>query len=130
MSENRNYIKTVDESGSINISEDVIAAIVAAATTEVKGVYGLYYSAGKELSQAISKRGIARSVKLVLTEDDVQVDVYVLLAKDYSASDVGADIQKSVMTAVEDSVGVKVSAVNVHICGVSLKSKPQPQSEK
>ena len=130
MSESKHYIKTVDKSGSINISEDVVAAIVATAATEVKGVHGLYYSAGKELSQAISKRGVSRSVKLVLNEDDVQVDVYVLLAKDGSASEVGADVQKAVMTAVEDSVGVKVSAVNVHICGVSLKSKPQPQSEK
>ena len=130
MPESRHYIKTVDESGSINISEDVVAAIVAAATAEVKGVHGLYYSAGKELSQAISKRGISRSVKLVIHEDDIQVDVYVLLAKDYSASDVGADVQKAIMSAVEDSVGVKVSAVNVHICGVSLKSKPQPQPEK
>ena len=54
----------------------------------------------------------------------------ILLAKDGSASEVGADVQKAVTIAVEDSVGVKVSAVNVHICGVILKSKPQPAADK
>ena len=127
MTENKNYITKVDESGSINISEDVVAAIVASAATEVKGVHGLYYSASKELSRAISKRGIAKSVKLNVGEDSVQVDIYVLLAKDFSASEVGVELQKAIMSAVEDSVGIKVTTVNVHFCGVSLKSKPQTE---
>jgi len=130
MPENKTYLKTADESGSINISEDVIAAIVATAAAEVKGVHGLYYSPGKELSQAISRRGVARSVKVIIGKSDVQVDIYILLSKDSSASEVGADVQKAIISAVEDSVGATVSSVNVHICGVVLKRKPQSQPEK
>ena len=130
MSEQKHYIRTADENGSINISEDVIAAIVAAAATEVKGVYSLYYSANKEATLKISRKEISKSVKLEINEDDIGVSVYILLAKSHSANEVGLDVQKAVMSAVEDAAGVRVREVNVHICGVVLKSKPQPAVEK
>jgi len=130
MSDQKTYIRTIDENGSINISEDVIAAIVAAAATETKGVYSLYYSASKEAAQKISRKEISKSVKLEINGDDIGVTVYILLAKGYSANEVGVDVQKTVITAVEDATGVKVREVNVHICGVMLKSKPQSTTEK
>ena len=130
MAEQRNYIKTVDENGSINISEDVIAAIVAAAATEVKGVYGLYYSASREAASKIGRKAISKSVKLEISEDDVIVNVYILLEKDYSASEVGTEVQKAVVSAAHDAAGIEVREVNVHICGVMLKSKPQSPADK
>ena len=130
MSDQKTYIRTIDENGSINISEDVIAAIVAAAATETKGVYSLYYSASKEAAQKISRKEISKSVKLEIDENNIGVNVYILLMKGHSANEVGVDVQKSVITAVEDAAGVKVREVNVHICGVVLKSKPQPAAEK
>ena len=126
MSEQKSYIKTSDENGSINISEDVIAAIVAAAVTDVKGVFGLYYSPSpsKEFMRTISRKEISKSVKLIIEGDDIFVNVYILLARDYAANEVGCDVQKAVISAVEDAIGVVVCEVNVHICGVATKSKP------
>ena len=130
MAEQKSYIRTIDENGSINISEDVIAAIVAAAATEVKGVFSLYYHASKEAALKISRKEISRSVKLVIDGDDIVVDVYILLARGFCANEVGIEVQKAVMSAVLDSAGVKVREVNVHICGVMLKSKPQTVTEQ
>jgi uncharacterized alkaline shock family protein YloU len=130
MPEHKNYIKTIDEKGSINISEDVVAAIIASATAEVAGVHGLYYSPSKEISQGISRKGIAKSVKLQIDGEKIVADVYILLAREHCANDVGQDVQEAVITAVEDSVGATISTVNVHICGVVLKKKPQPTAEK
>ena len=130
MSDQKTYIRTTDENGSINISEDVIAAIVAAAATETKGVYSLYYSASKEAAHKISRKEISKSVKLTIDGDDIGVNVYILLAKGHSANEVGVDVQNAVISAVEDAAGVKVREVNVHICGVMLKSKPQSAAEK
>ena len=125
MGESKGYIRSVDENGSINISEDVIAAIAATAAAEVEGVHGLYYSPSKEVAQTISKRGIARSVKLSIEADTITADVYVLIVKSHSVTEVGVEIQKAVMSAVEDATGFTVSAVNVHICGIALKRKQQ-----
>ena len=125
MAEQKSYIRTTDENGSINISEDVIAAIAAAAATEVKGVYGLYYSPSKELRQTISRKEVSKSVKLIIDGNDIFVNVYILLSKNHAANEVGVEVQKAIITAVEDAIGIIVKEVNVHICGVVLKSKPQ-----
>ena len=130
MAEQKSYIRTTDENGSINISEDVIAAIVAAAATEVKGVHSLYYHASKEAVLKISRKEISRSVKLVIDGEDITVDVYILLAKGFCANEVGIEVQKAVMSATLDAAGVNVREVNVHICGVVLKGKPQAVAEQ
>ena len=129
MAEQKHYVKTVDENGSINISEDVIAAIVASAATEVKGVHSLYYSPGREASQTISRKEISRSVKLVIDEDDIKVDVSILLSKNHAANEVGLEVQKAIISAVEDAAGVVVREVNVNVCGVVLKSKSQSKQQ-
>ena len=130
MSEQKRYIKTIDESGSINISEDVIAAIVADAATEVKGVFSLYYAANREATQKISRKEISRSVKLEINEDNIVVNISILLAKGHAANEVGVEVQNAIKTAALDAAGIKVSEVNVHICGVMLKSKPKTPADK
>jgi len=121
MGEQKEYIRNSDEKGSINISEDVVAIIAASAAVEIDGVYSLYYAHSKEISHLIGRKGVAKGIKLTIDDDDVAVDVHVVIQLGASVSDVGAAIQKAVMSAVEDAVGVTVSAVNVHVSGVALK---------
>ena len=123
MGESKGYIRTADENGSINISEDVVAVIAASAAAEIEGVQGLFFSPGKELSNMVGKKGLSKGVKLVVDGDNVTIDVYIIVGIGYSVSDVGTEVQKAVISAVEATVGVSVAAVNVHICGVSLKKK-------
>ena len=125
MPDSKGYIRSEDEKGSVNISEDVIAVIAAAATMEVEGVNGLFIAHGKELSGTLSKKGLARGVKLLIDENDVTIDLYIMSEMGCSVSEVGAEIQRRVMSAVEAAVGVSVKAVNVHVCGISLRSKKQ-----
>ena len=121
MGESKSYIRNSDEKGSINISEDVVAVIAATATMEVSGVHSMFASYGKEISNVIGKKAMSKSVKLQMDGDDVTVEVHIIAMIGHSVNEVGADIQRAVISAVEAAVGVTVSAVNVHICGVSLK---------
>ena len=125
MAENKGYIRTSDEKGSINICQSVIAVIAAAAAVDIDGVYGLYQSPGKELTTVSSKRGISRGVRIHIDGDEITVDVYFIAELGYSVSEIGAKVQKAIVSAIEETVGVKVSTVNVHICGVSLKKAKQ-----
>ena len=121
MGEQKGYIKNSDEKGSINISEDVVAIIAATAAVEVEGVNGLYYSHGKEITEIIGKKGFTRGVQLSIDGDVITIDVHIMTEMGYSISDIGASVQRAVISAIEDSVGARVSAVNVHICGVTIK---------
>jgi len=122
MGEQKGYIRSADEKGSINISEDVVAVIAATAATEIEGVNGFYYSQGKEITNIISKKSCPRGVKLTIAEDGaISFDVYIVADMGFSVNEIGEKIQKAVFSAVEGAVGAKVNSVNVHICGVALK---------
>ena len=125
MAESKGYIRSYDEKGSINICQSVVAVIAAAAAVDVDGVYGLYQSPGRELTTVSGKKGISRGVKINIDGDDISVDVYFIANMGYSVSEVGEAVQKAVKSAIEEAVGAKVSAVNIHICGVSLKKAKQ-----
>ena len=123
MAESKSYIINTDDKGSINISEDVVAVIAAVAAAEVEGVHGPFVTHNKEITNVLGRKGLSKGVKLNISDDDVTIDVSIIAEVGFSVSDVGAAVQKSVMSAVQDTVGVKVSAVNVSICGIALKKK-------
>jgi len=125
MPESKGYIKNSDEKGSINICQNVVAVIAAAAVVENDGVYGLYQSPGRELTTVSGKKGISKGVRINISEDSITVDVYYIANLGYAVNEVGEAVQKAVKSAIEEAVGTQVSAVNVHVCGVSLKkAKP------
>jgi len=126
MAESKGYIKTSDERGSINICQNVVAVIAAAAVVENDGVYGLYQSPGRELTTVSGKKGISKGVRVNIDGENITVDVYFIANIGHSVNETGAAVQKAVKSAIEEAVGAVVSAVNIHICGVSLKKAKQP----
>jgi len=125
MAESKGYIRSIDERGSINIAENVVAVIAASAAVDIDGVYGLYQSPGRDLTTASGRKGISKGIRVSIEEENVVVDVFIIAEIGYSVSEIGVKVQKKVMSAIEETVGVKVGTVNVHICGVSLKKTKQ-----
>jgi len=121
MSENKGYIKTTDEKGSINICQNVVAVIAASAAVDIEGVYGLYQSPGRELTSVSGKKGISKGIKINIEGDIITVDVFFIAKLGFPVNEVGESVQKAVKSAIEEAVAAKVEAVNIHICGVSLK---------
>lgn len=121
MGENKGYIRSTDERGSVCISEEVVAIIAAVAAVDVEGVHGLFASPGKELTSMLGRKGLSRGVRLNIDGDLVTVDVHIIAEMGVAVNEVGSAVQRAVISAVEAAVGVRVSEVNVHICGVSLK---------
>jgi len=130
MAESKGYIKTTDEKGSVNICQSVVAVIAAAAAVDNDGVYGLYQSPGRELTTVSGKKGISKGIRVNIDEDNVTVDVYFIANLGFSVNEVGEAVQKAVKSAIEEAVGANVTAVNVHICGVSLRKAKQPSTAK
>jgi len=121
MADNRGYIRNADERGSVNISEEVISIITAVAAVDVEGVRGLFASPGKEINKIIGRKALSRGVKLCVDGDNVTIDVYVMVEMGVPVNEVGLQVQRAVISAVESTAGIKVNAVNVHICGISIR---------
>ena len=123
MADSKGIIINADEKGSINISEDVVVIIAATAAAETEGVHGLFASHNKEITNMLVKKGLSKGVKLYIEGDDITIDINVIAEMGFSVNEIGAKVQKAVISAVEDTMGVTVKAVNVSICGIALKKK-------
>jgi len=115
-----NYITRADERGSINISEDVIAVMVAAAISEIKGVAGLANTIGTELADFIGRKSVSKGVKVQFDAEKITVDVIIMVYFGAKINEVGVQVQEAVASAVESMTGLE-STVNVHISGISYE---------
>ena len=119
MAENKQYITKVHEQGTVMISEDVVGTIVAHAIEDVEGVVGLSTKPGADIADLIGKKNWGKGLKVVINEDDtIAIDCNVTVAYDQSVVAVAKAVQEAVTAAVESMTGVKVSAVNVNVCGI------------
>ena len=115
-----NYITTQDSSGSLNISEDVIAIVVGAAVSDVEGVAGLTSSVNKEISDFLGRKGLSRGVKVQFGEEGMTVDTVILIRFGYPVTTVAEQVQTAVGNAVESMAGMGTPRVNVHVAGITF----------
>ena len=111
-----NYITCQDEKGSINISEDVVAAMVRAAITEVDGVAGI----GTELAELLGIKSAAKGIKVQIVDGTMTVDTIITVRYGCSVVAVARAVQESVTSAVESMTGIGKPIVNVHVSGVAF----------
>ena len=122
MAENKQYITQNCENGTVMISEDVVSTIAHNALTEIEGYAGLSTKPGADIIDMIGKKSWGKGVKVVITEDDALIiDCNVLVAYGHSVVTVANVIQDAVASALENTTGTKVQAVNVNICGIVRK---------
>ena len=96
MSENKDYVTHAEELGCIHISEEVLAAIAAAATLEVKGVGGLAANLGSDIAELLGKKNLAKGVHVKMDQDVVDVEVSILMAYGHTIPEVGKAVQDGV----------------------------------
>ena len=119
MAENKQYITQVQENGSVMISEDVIATIVAHAANEVEGVVGLSVKTGADIAELIGKKNWGKGVKIVINEDDkLSIECNITISYGQSVVAVAKTVQDAITNAVESMTGVEIVAVNVNVCGI------------
>jgi len=118
MADNKQYITQEQENGSVLISEDVICTIVAQAVNEVEGVIGLSAKTGVDIAELLGKKNWSKGMKLTIGDKDLCVDCNVVVSYGQSVVAVAKAVQEAITSAVESMTGVKVSCVNVNVCGI------------
>lgn len=119
MAEFKQYITQIQENGTVMISEDVVATIVSHALSEVEGVASLAVKPGADIADLIGKKSWGKGMKIQIAEDNtLSLSCNILIKYDHSVVDVAAAVQNVVTNAVESMTGVKVTAVNVNVCGI------------
>ena len=120
MSEGKEYISRPDEMGNIHISEEVLAVIAAAAAREVDGVSSLAGGQSGDQTESLAGKKLSRSINIQVNDEALTIRVAVLIKYGYVIPDVGQAVQDAVASAVENTTGLKVANVNVHVAGVTF----------
>ena len=123
MSENKEYVSRSDELGNIHISEEVLAAITAAAALDVEGVSGLATNLGSDIAELLGKKNLAKGVHVRMEDDTVEVELSVLMGYGHTIPEIGRAIQDGVKSALESMTGLEVSVVNVSVAGITFPPK-------
>ncbi len=106
--------------GDIQIADDVIAIIAGLAATEVEGVAKMYGNITNELVSKLGMKNLSKGVKVMVTPEDVKVDISLEVKYGYSVIDVSKKVQEKVKQALETMTGLNVTRVRVRIAGVAF----------
>ena len=119
MAESKQYIVQKQENGSVQISEDVIASIVANAVDDVEGVVGLSTKPGADIADIIGKKNWGKGIKISIAEDNtLTIDCNINVGYGQSVVAVAKSVQEAINSAVESASGVMINAINVNVCGI------------
>ena len=133
MAEKNEYFTQKLENGTLQISEDVVASVAAAAVLdvvasvtgmavlEVEGVCGLSSSIGTDIAEMLGMKTLARGVRLTPIKDgSVTIECDVVAKFGQSVFSLAKTVQDAVKTSVESITGLAVAQVNVNICGIAM----------
>ena len=119
-----------DVAGEIKISADVITVIAHTVASEVEGVAGMNPNLSENISSVLGRKNPTKGVKVEIDGSNVTIDFFILVEYGARIPEVAWRIQERVKSAVESMTGMNVSAINIHVQGISFeKAKEEKKSD-
>jgi len=109
------------ELGVIRIADEVVATVAGLAAKDVEGVATMSGGWGTELVEKLGRKSYGKGIKVEVNGDNTAIDIFIVVEFGYPIPRVAENVQKEVKMAVETMTGLSVTAVDVHIVGVSMK---------
>ncbi|MBP3348775.1 MAG: Asp23/Gls24 family envelope stress response protein [Clostridia bacterium] len=110
-----------NENGTINISTDVIAAIVGNVALNSYGVVGM--SARRltdDVAELLGRESVTKGVNVEVEENQVTVSMHVVVKYGIAINTVADNIISAVNYTIENMTGIKVSWIKFFVEGVRL----------
>ncbi len=107
--------------GAIRIAEEVVSTIAGLAAVEVEGVAAMSGSLTSGLTEILGRKNLSKGVKVEVGETEAAIEAFIVVEFGFPIPGVAKAVQNQVKSAVETMTGLNVTAVNVHVVGVSMK---------
>ncbi len=108
--------------GKTTIAPEVLVSIARLTALSVPGVSRLA-TIPSEVERIFS-RSTSEGIKILIENELVYADIYVILLEDVNVRDVSRTIQSKVSRAVSEMVGMEVGKVNVHVEDIDYSQRP------
>lgn len=99
--------------GKTTIAPEVLLTIVQLTSLNVQGVSRMSNIPGGV--NRLFNRGAGEGVRLLVKNDIVSADIYVILKNNTNIREVARQIQHKVERAISEMVGMQVSSINIHV---------------
>ncbi len=109
--------------GSVKISDEVVAVIAGIASMEVDGVSSMAGNTTKDLMQKLGRKSLSKGVKIEIEEKTVKVYVSINIKYGYNIMEITKGVQEKIKTAIENMTGLTVADVNVRVAGVNVSEE-------
>jgi len=108
--------------GTINVSNDAIAALVGGIVSECYGVVGM---ASQKLlidglAELLRQDNYSRGVEVVRKDNSLEIGLYVIISYGTRVNQVVSELQKKVKYELEKTLDLDITAVNVYVQGVKV----------
>ena len=107
----------VTNSGSLKISQEVIASIAQYTIQETEGVAG-FAPITPSLTNWLLEKQTIKPVSIVITDGVAVIDIRICVENDVNIPSVSKKLQFAIKEAIQNMTGIVVSRVNLHIAGV------------
>lgn len=123
------FINDNTGTGSVRISNDVVAIIAGVAATEVKGVAGMSGGITGGISEMLGMKNLSKGVKVEAGDKEAAIDLFIIVEYGSNIAEVGKGVQENVKASVETMTGLNVVEVNVSIQGVNIPKEKKVEIE-
>jgi len=107
--------------GNVKIANRVIAKIAGYIATKSYGVVGMAALGGKDgISRLLKQDQMDKGVRIKLTENGIEISLYIIVEYGTNLSAIGEVIRSSVKYRVEEMTGLDVSLVDVNVVGMRV----------
>lgn len=121
-----------NESGQVQISEDVIAVIANTTALDFKGVAAIGNSFADGIAEMLGKKSFSKGVKVeVINDSNIKVSLSLSVRFGYKIPDLIFEVQKKIKSSIEDMTGLCVVQININVTSISFeKEKKTKDSDK
>lgn len=113
---------TKNDLGTISIAEEVAATIAGITTVESYGVVGMAAQrAGESFFELLGRENVRKGVVVSFVDNACVADLHIIVEYGVSISAVAQNVIDNVTYCLRDTLGLDVSAVNVHVEGVRIQ---------
>ena len=118
-----------EDIGKVLLADEVVSVVAGTAAMEVEGITPASGNITDDIVGRIGKKNFARGVKVSIEDCKAVVDLTMAVKFGYKISDVAAEVQQRVKSAVETMTGLEVVNVNVNVVSVNFEKQKKSEEE-
>lgn len=112
--------KVQENLGVIKISEETVVTLITNVLLISDDIHDLSSSFAGNISNIIGKTSGSKGVNVAITENDVNVDIYIIVNYGVNIPKIAWKLQESIKKEIENMTSYSVKSVNIHVQGVAF----------